>query len=79
MRLLLATIVTCYLLAAATGRLRAQSTFGEILGTVHDSSGAVVQGVQVTLANTGTTPRVQRSPTRMETTASKTSMWEPTR
>jgi hypothetical protein len=54
MRLLLATIVTCYLLAAATGRLRAQSTFGEILGTVHDSSGAVVQGVQVTLANTGT-------------------------
>jgi hypothetical protein len=32
----------------------AQSTFGEILGTVHDSSGAVVQGVQVTLANTGT-------------------------
>ena len=33
----------------------AQSTFGAILGTVHDSSGAVVQGAQVTLSNTGTT------------------------
>ena len=32
----------------------AQSTYGTILGTVHDSSGAVVQGAQVTLANTGT-------------------------
>jgi len=32
-----------------------QSTFGEILGTVHDPSGAVIQGVQVTLVNTDTT------------------------
>ncbi len=47
--------VACCLLALGAGRLPAQSTFGEILGTVHDSSGAVVQGVQVTLANTGTT------------------------
>ncbi|MGD0628416.1 MAG: TonB-dependent receptor, partial [Terracidiphilus sp.] len=49
LRLLLAC---CLLLAAA--QAPAQSTFGEILGTIHDSSGAVVQGVQVTLANTGT-------------------------
>ena len=47
-------LVVCCLLAFAGGRLPAQSTFGEILGTVHDSSGAVVQGAQVTLANTGT-------------------------
>jgi hypothetical protein len=32
----------------------AQSTFGEILGSVHDQSGAVLQGAQVTLTNTGT-------------------------
>jgi hypothetical protein len=38
----------------ACGRLAAQSTFGEILGTVHDSSGAVLAGAQVTLLNTGT-------------------------
>ncbi len=35
--------------------LVAQSTFGSILGTVHDSSGALVAGAQVTLLNTGTT------------------------
>lgn len=32
----------------------AQSTFGTILGTVHDSSGAAVPGATVTLLNTGT-------------------------
>jgi hypothetical protein len=32
----------------------AQSTFGSILGTVRDSSGADVQGAQVTLVNAGT-------------------------
>ncbi len=48
-------VAACCLLALAAGRLPAQSTFGEILGTVHDSSGAVVQGAQVALANTGTT------------------------
>ena len=32
----------------------AQSTFGAILGTVHDSSGALVPGAQVILLNTGT-------------------------
>ncbi len=47
-------LFTCCLLVPAAVPVLAQSTFGEILGTVHDSSGAVVQGVQVTLANTGT-------------------------
>jgi hypothetical protein len=32
-----------------------QSTFGTILGTVHDASGAVIPGATVTLVNTGTT------------------------
>ena len=41
-------------IALATGSLPAQSTFGVILGTVRDSSGALVQGAQVTLVNTGT-------------------------
>jgi len=45
----------CFLLAFAAAPGLAQSTFGEILGTVHDSSGAVVEGAQVTLTNTGTT------------------------
>ena len=43
------------LLALPELPILAQSTFGAILGTVHDSSGAVVQGAQVTLSNTGTT------------------------
>jgi hypothetical protein len=38
----------------ATARLPAQSTYGEILGTVRDSSGAIIQGAQIALANTGT-------------------------
>ncbi len=36
-------------------QLQAQSTFGDILGIVRDSSGAIVQGAEVTLVNTGTT------------------------
>jgi len=43
----------CFLLLAGPAA-RAQSTFGEILGSVHDQSGAVLQGAQVTLTNTGT-------------------------
>jgi hypothetical protein len=35
--------------------LYAQSTFGTILGTVHDASGALIPGATVTLVNTGTT------------------------
>ncbi|MGB8259362.1 MAG: carboxypeptidase regulatory-like domain-containing protein [Terracidiphilus sp.] len=34
--------------------LAAQSTFGAILGTVHDSSGALIPGAQVTLRNNDT-------------------------
>jgi hypothetical protein len=41
-------------LLLAVAHAHGQSTFGEILGTIHDSSGAVVQGAQVTLTNTGT-------------------------
>jgi hypothetical protein len=39
----------------ATSSLQAQSTFGTIQGTVHDGSGAVVEGAAVVLTNTGTT------------------------
>jgi outer membrane receptor protein involved in Fe transport len=46
-----------FLLMLAAGRLPAQSTFGAILGTVRDSSGALVPGAQVTLVNTGTSAR----------------------
>jgi len=34
---------------------RSQSTFGTILGNVHDASGAVIPGATVTLTNSGTT------------------------
>ena len=37
--------------------LQAQSTFGTILGTVQDSSGAVIPGAIVTIENTGTTAK----------------------
>jgi hypothetical protein len=47
-------IFFCLTLLAAN-RLPAQSTFGAILGTVRDSSGALVEGAQVKLVNTGTT------------------------
>ena len=43
------------LLAVTPIASRAQSTFGAILGTVRDQSGAVVAGAAVTLINTGTT------------------------
>lgn len=44
-----------FCLAAFLGvRLHAQSTFGTILGTVHDASGALIAGAQLTLVNTGT-------------------------
>jgi hypothetical protein len=53
--LLVPFFFACFLLGFAAAPGLAQSTFGEILGTVHDSSGAVVEGAQVTLTNTGTT------------------------
>jgi len=40
-----------------TGTLTAQSTFGTILGTVRDSSSALVENAQVALVNTGTGAR----------------------
>jgi carboxypeptidase family protein len=46
-------ILTFLMLIFVPG-LRAQSTFGTILGTVHDSSGAVIPGATVTLSNSGT-------------------------
>jgi len=42
------------LLACAAALLPAQSTFGTILGSVRDTSGALVAGAEVTLENTGT-------------------------
>jgi hypothetical protein len=48
-------LLICCLVVFAGGQLQAQSTFGAILGTVRDSSGALMPGVQVTLINTGTT------------------------
>jgi hypothetical protein len=47
-------LAACCLIAWAAAPLLAQSTYGAILGAVHDSSGAVLAGAQVTLANTGT-------------------------
>ncbi len=52
-QLIPAVVLACLL--AVAGRASAQSTFGAIQGIVRDSSGAVVQGAQVTLLNTGTT------------------------
>jgi hypothetical protein len=43
------------LIAAFTSTLSAQSTFGTILGTVKDATGAVVPGATITLTNKGTT------------------------
>ena len=52
-KLLIASAV--FLMILALPRLQAQSTFGTILGSVHDSTGAVIPGASVTLVNTGTT------------------------
>jgi hypothetical protein len=47
-------LIVVLLAALAAAPLGAQSTFGSILGTVHDSTGAMIEGAQVTLVNTGT-------------------------
>lgn len=54
---LLRWLLICCLTVQSGASLYAQSTFGAILGTVLDPSGAVVVGVQVTLVNTGTTAK----------------------
>jgi hypothetical protein len=53
----------CFLFLALAGApLMAQSTYGTILGTVHDRSGALLPGAKVTLLNEGTNAvRVQIS------------------
>jgi hypothetical protein len=48
-------VIVIGLFLFAAPHLRSQSTFGTILGTVHDSSGAVIPGATVTLVNAGTT------------------------
>ena len=52
---LLRVLFLCCLVAILAGPAPAQSTFGAILGTVRDNSGALVIGAQVTLTNSGTT------------------------
>jgi hypothetical protein len=47
-------LVIVGLAAIFASPVAAQSTYGTILGTVHDSTGAVVIGATVTLSNTGT-------------------------
>ena len=47
-------LTVCCLIALGGSALLAQSTYGTILGTVRDSSGALVPGAQVTLINSGT-------------------------
>ena len=47
-------VAVCSLFVLAAAPLMAQSTYGSILGTVRDASGALVPGAQVTLVNTGT-------------------------
>ena len=54
---LCALLVFAVLLFAGSCALHAQSTFGSILGTVHDQSGAVIPGANVTLVNSGTSAR----------------------
>lgn len=51
------TLLACFLCVIAAWPLLAQSTYGTILGTVHDSTDAVVPGAQVTLINKGTMAR----------------------
>jgi hypothetical protein len=46
-------LLVCALASVSTSAV-AQSTFGSILGTVHDASSAAIQGAQVTLTNVGT-------------------------
>ena len=47
-------ILLAGLLVSSANMIVAQSTYGTILGTVHDSSGAIVPGALVNLANLGT-------------------------
>ena len=48
--------IFCLAAIAFTGRLQAQFEYGEILGTVHDTSGAVVSGAKVTVRGRANPP-----------------------
>jgi len=49
------SFLLCCFIAFTVVSVQAQSTFGSIIGTVRDTTGAVVPGAHVTLTNTGTT------------------------
>jgi hypothetical protein len=51
---LLRALLLCVFALLCLPAAIAQSTYGAILGTVHDAGGAVLPGAQVTLLNTGT-------------------------
>ena len=51
-RLALSALASALVVSSAP--VSAQSTYGAIVGTVKDTSGAVVSGAKVTLVNTGT-------------------------
>ena len=53
-RIAATVVLASCLISLAAARLAAQSTFGTILGTVRDESGALVQGAQVSLVSAGT-------------------------
>ena len=52
-RHIILAIFACIVLSTQT--LESQSTFGNVLGSVQDASGAIIPGATVTLVNTGTT------------------------
>jgi hypothetical protein len=57
MNLWRAGLVVILIAAATCSATFGQSTFGTILGTVHDTSGAVMPGCAVTIENTGTSAK----------------------
>src|SRR5262245_4718470 len=54
---MLARIAIIGSLALSTAKTLGQSTFGTILGTVHDSSGALIPGCAISIENVGTSSR----------------------
>src|SRR5690349_20197076 len=53
----IAMILGLNILCIAGSDAAAQSTFGTIVGTIRDSSGALMPGVVITVENTGTSVR----------------------
>ena len=54
---IVARIVIIGSLALSATPMLGQSTFGTILGTVHDQSGALIPGCAITIENVGTSSR----------------------